>query len=335
MLLSLVSIWAFINRAVLVYGFRQAKGQLNIIFNTVPVDKIMADPTFPDSLKQKINLIKEIKQFATDSLGLEPVGSYNTYFEQNGEPILWVLVAAEPYRLKAYTWRFPILGEFQYKGFFDKKLGEKEAITWQQKGFDVRLREVSAWSTLGYLDDPILSSMLDLPEGDLAALIIHEMTHSSIFIKNNLTFNENLADFVGDYGAKQFLAKKYGIKSKVYRRYLDDIAYNQMFRRHILVGTQKLDSLYKTFDTQNASKYLKDSLKYNLIDQIFEKTDTLSIKRKLKYKGRGSVNNAYFVAYKTYQARQNQFEVAFKERFNENFKAYWAYLKGNEGNLEE
>ncbi len=333
-LCGFVLLWCFWNWDVLLYGFRQAKGQLNVISNTIPVERVLSDPAFPDSLKQKIRTIQEIKKFAVDSLGLKPVGSYESYFDQKGKPILWVLTACPPYELKAYSWYFPILGTFQYKGFFDKELVVIEEKLLKEDGLEVRLQEVSAWSTLGYLNDPILSSMLYRNEGELASLIIHEITHGTLFLKSNLEFNENLADFVGDFGAKRFLAYKYGSESIELKKFEEDLILQERYNEHILRGTCKLDSLFQTFSVKNASNRYKDSLKYDCIDQIFESTDTLmNGKYKGRYKGRGTVNNAYFVAFSTYRSRQNEFEEQFIKDFNGNFAEYLKFLKDNLGNL--
>lgn len=309
------------------YGMSQLEGQAGIVLNTVSVSELMDDPNFPDSLKSKIELIQEIKQFAVDSLGLQPSGSYQTYYDQKGEPILWVVTACPPYSLEARKWKFPIVGEFAYKGHFEKSKVLEEVEELKKEGFDVRVGEVSAWSTLGYLDDPILSSMLDKSPGGLAALIIHELTHGTLFVKNNLEFNENLADFVGDEGAKLFLKTKYGDSSLVYKDYEESKHLNELFSQHMLAGASKLDSLFQTFDPKKES-YIKDSLKYNLIDSIMVSADKIYPDgRGFTYKGRGSVNNAFFTSFKTYQARQSDFRMELESKFNNNFKAYLEELK--------
>lgn len=316
--------YGIFNFTVLTYGFRQLKGQLGIILNTEDLETIRNSSATPDSVKVKLQLIGEIKKFATDSLGINPSKNYTTYYEQHGKPILWVITASKPYKLEAHKWKFPIVGEFSYKGHFKKEYADQDLAVLKKEGWDTRLGEVSAWSTLGYLKDPVLSSMLDKKPGDLASLIIHELTHGTLFVKNNLEFNENLADFVGDYGALKFLEFKYGKNSKEYTQYNADKNYYQKFSNHIMRGTRRLDSLYATFDEKMQSK-LKDSLKFHLINEIITSSDTLGRKRWSKKTPK--LNNAYFVAFKTYQAKQNLFEEEFKTKFNSDFKSYMRYLK--------
>lgn len=312
------------------YGFRQAKGQLKIIFNTRTVADVMADRTFPDSLKKRIELIKEIKKFAVDSLGLNPSDNYTTFYDQKGKPILWVMTACEPFELKAKKWHFPIVGTFSYKGYFEKALVDNEIGELKKQGFDTQINEVSAWSTLGYLKDPILSSMLYYSDARLAGLIIHELTHGTLFVKNNLEFNENLADFIGDYGAIRFLAYKFGKNSEELRKYEFSKKYSDAYSNHLIRGARKLDSLYRSFN-KNLTIAQKTSYKFDLIGKIMTSADTLmegEMKSLRKNRRRTSeVNNAYFIGYLTYQSKQNQFEEEFRTKFGQDFKKYLAHLK--------
>ncbi|GAB3991057.1 aminopeptidase [Spirosoma daeguense] len=317
------------------YGWMQGRGQLRILWNTTPVADVLADPAYPDSLKGKIELIREIKHFAIDSLKLDESGSYESFYDQKGNPILWVVTAAEPYQLVAKQWHFPILGTFSYKGFFEKDWADSTLADLKRQGYDTRTGEVSAWSTLGFLNDPILSSFLDRSEGSLAELIIHELTHGTLFIKNNLEYNENLADFVGEYGALRFLAQKYGKDSVPYKNYLATKAFYERYDDHILRGTQTLDSLYRTFKPTTPNM-VKDSLKWQTIRQIVTSSDTITDQRKpdpirLVKKRRldklNLPNNAYFMGYLTYRKQQNRFRQEFEQKFGGDFQRYLTYLK--------
>jgi predicted aminopeptidase len=280
-------------------------------------------------------LIEEIKRFAIDSLRLNPSDNYTTFYDQHQKPILWVITACQPFELNAKKWNFPIVGTFSYKGHFEKEIADSELNELKKQGFDTQLNEVSAWSTLGYLNDPILSSMLEKSEGRLAALLFHELTHSTLFVKNNLEFNENLADFVGDYGAIRFLKSKYGKNSKELERYQFSKKYNDAYSQHLLRGAKKLDSLYKDFD-KNMTIQEKVRQKTEMISAIINKSDTLLagefqkqlINRKKRIlKNNNLPNNAYFIGYLTYQSKQNQFKDEFVNSFKSNFYNYLKYLK--------
>lgn len=317
------------------YGWMQAKGQVHVLWNTRPVSAILADPAYPDSVKNKIELILEIKRFAVDSLGLDQSGSYESFYDQLGKPILWVVTASEPYQLVAKQWHFPILGTFSYKGYFEKDRADSTQSDLKKAGWDTRIGEVSAWSTLGFLNDPILSSFLDKPVGSLAELLIHELTHGTLFVKNSLEYNENLADFVGEYGALRFLAYKYGKTSAQYQNYLATKAFYEHYDAHILRGTRMLDSLYRTF-TPNMPIAQKDRLKWSVIGQIVQSADTLTdgrstepvhtVKKRTLSK-LNLPNNAYFIGYLTYRKQQNRFRQEFDKRFGADFRRYLAYLR--------
>lgn len=326
--LLLAGIW---QHELISYGWMQARGQLRVLRNTKPVEVVLSDPAYPDSLKAKIRLIDEIKRFAVDSLGLKPSKNYTTFYNQQGKPILWVVTASEAYHLKAREWSFPVIGTFSYKGFFEKDRADSLVSDLKREGLDTRINEVSAWSTLGFFKDPILSSMLDRPVGSLAELIIHELTHGTLFIKNSLEYNENLADFVGEYGALRFLNFKYGVKSVPYKDYLATKEFYERYDAHILRGTQQLDSLYQTFGP-NLAVAVKEREKWKTIGEIISTIDTLTdtATRTIKKRHPGKLklpNNAYFIGYLTYRKRQNQFRTEFEKQFNNNFERYLTYLK--------
>nr|WP_295930157.1 aminopeptidase [uncultured Dyadobacter sp.] len=332
-ILGVILILGVFYREVLTYGFLQAKGQIRILMQVRDVSDVLADPTFPDSLKARIRLIAEIKKFGVDSLGLTPSDNYTTFYDQHGKPLIWLITASERYKVAPYQWHFPIVGTFPYKGYFDSTRAATEEKTLIDKGLDTDIGDVSAWSTLGYLKDPILSSMLRRRVGSLANLILHELTHGTLFVKNNLELNENLASFVGDQGAIRFLKYKYGRDSEQLRAYEYSKRYNDAYSQHMLRGAGRLDSLYKTFGTNPAPTPQRDSLKMRMITDILNDTDTLlSGKRTLTNKNRwpdGKLpNNAYFISYLTYKSKQNTFRQEFENKFSGDLKKYLANLKG-------
>lgn len=308
------------------YGARMGYGQLKIIWGAKPVETFLNDPSFPDSLKTKLHLIEEVRKFAIDSLGLKDTENYKTLYDQRGQELMWVVQACEPFELKAKLWHFPIIGDMPYKGFFEKEkaLAEREKLVSEK--FDVSIRNPGGWSTLGWFTDPILSDMLKRSDGDLAGLIIHEMVHSTIFIKDDADFNENLASFIGDTAAYNFLSYKYGKNSKQYLQYLHEDQDYRIYSRHILRGTQKLDSLYKSFDS-NKSFDEKKELKKQMIEKIVKSIDTLSLFEKRNTKTSNWLpNNTYFMSFHLYQSKQKDFGKELDEKFKGNLKGYIYYL---------
>ena len=319
------------------YGIAQGKGQLAILWNARPIEEVMNDPMVPDSLKQKISLVQEIRAFAIDSLGVNDSDSYRTLYDQRGKPVLWVVTACEPFSLNDKKWSFPLVGTFSYKGFFDHCEATKLREELTAEGYDTGIRTVSAWSTLGFFDDPIMSNLLFRTKGSVANTIVHELTHATIFVKDNLKFNENLASFVGDKGAEAFLRYKYGERSTPYQAYNDYRTDRKKYTEHMLRGTQQLDSLYHTMSARTDST-VKARQKKQAIQNILLQADTLTLRssryRKLLNKlqsKKGLPNNAFFKAFVRYQGQSDSLERVFEAKFDSDIKAYLTHLKEKYG----
>jgi predicted aminopeptidase len=318
------------NCRLISYGLQQGAGQIRIVRNTRSIAEMMKDPLVSDSLKQKFKLVEEIKKFAIDSLGLNPSKNYNTFYDQKGKPILWIAVGCEAYQMKAYTWKFPIVGRVPYKGYFNKEDAINEAQKLKNQGYDSRVGTVSAWSTLGFFKDPILSDMLDDSEGQIARLIIHELTHSTLYVKGDAQFSENLATFIGDEGAKFYMQQKYGINSAQYKEYIGELSDVEKFSAHILKGSNQLDSLYHSFPPDLAEDSKKEQ-KFKLIQQIMNNLDTITFYIPSKFpklqNPNSLPNNAFFIGYITYHKDQNFFLDEFQIKFKSDFLLYLQYLK--------
>ncbi|HEX6223895.1 MAG TPA: aminopeptidase [Chryseolinea sp.] len=326
--LAVLVVLVLIYRDLIAYGLQQGYGQLNIIWNAKPVEHYLADPGFPDSLKARLELIKEIRKYAIDSLSLEDTENYKTLYDQKGEEVMWVVMASEPFALKAKEWKFPVIGSVPYKGFFKKDRAENLRNELEKEGWDVIVRNPGGWSTLGWFTDPILSKMLTRSEGDLANLIIHEMSHATIFVKDSVEFNENLATFIGDRGAELFLIYKYGKDSKEYITYLQEDEDYLKYVNHMLRGATHLDSLYGRMNTSDPIER-KRALKETAIRKIVNAMDTLSLaltKHPSSRFNQKLPNNAYFMNFRQYQAKQNIFGEEWRTKFGSDLRAYILYL---------
>jgi predicted aminopeptidase len=317
-------------RDLVSYGWMQGKGQFEILWAAQPIEKFLESPDFPDSLKAKLRLIQEIRSFAVDSLGISPSDNYTTMYNQKGENLLWNVTATEPFALVPYRWKFPFLGSFPYKGYFDLEKAKLERERLDSAGYDTHIGMVSGWSTLGWFKDPILSKMLERSEGDLAELIIHELTHGTLYVKDSVEFNENLASFVGRMGAIQFLKNRFGQNSAELTSYVNsEVDYEKIYR-HYLNGARKLDSLYTTMD-ESMSVALKSEQKRDMIYDIMKNLDTLRFKERNPFQWKAEnrlPNNTFFMSYLRYRGKMTSFENELEERFGGDLRAYVTYLKG-------
>jgi predicted aminopeptidase len=296
------------------YVLGQARGQLEILWNTRPVSDCLADPDFSQAYKHKLNLIQDIRQFAFDSLQIKRTENYTTFYDQQGEAILWVVTACPPYALEPVEWSFPILGSFSYKGFFDEQKAESLQSTLQLQGLDTNIREVGGWSTLGWFKDPVLSGMLDRPVGELAELIIHELTHGTLFVKDSVRFNENLATFVGHVGAIEFLTMKYGAQSDSLHQYISRWRDRREITNHMVRGAHYLDDVYVKLSTNEDEN--ADDIKKQAIEQIVQSTDSLQLNNRKFYTDifqNFHPNNTYFASYLRYHGDFEKLEQELKK----------------------
>lgn len=312
-ILACLIIWQW---DILKYGIQQGIGQADVILNAKPIDDFLNDPDFPDSLKQKLQLSKEVRKFALDELDLNASDNYTKLYDQKGKVLLWNLSASEPYSLEPHMWFFPFLGNMPYKGFFDLEKAKAEKQVLDSLGLDTRIRPVSGWSTLGILSDPLLSNMLERTDGELAEVIIHELTHATIFVRDEIEFNENLASFIGEKGAAQFLAKQFGDNSEVLLEYLHDLEDSRTFTHQMLRGAKSLNDFYTTLDGEEDS--IKRAKKDAFIRQIINSLDTLDFHNpvyKQLYQNR-IPNNAYFMSLIRYHGQEDTLNTLYSQSNN-------------------
>ena len=329
LLLAMVVLSALWYHKLIFYGLGQASGQWAIISAAREVPEVLQDPEVADSIKQKLSLIEEIKQFTVENLGFESSDNYTTYYDQLGKPSLWVVTGAKPFDLQAKEWSFPFLGKVPYKGFFELQKAYQEETKLLQEDWDTNVRVAGGWSTLGWFRDPVLSNMLADPVGELANTIIHELTHGNLFIRDSVEFNENLASFFGDQGARRFLLQKYGAHSPQLEEYIKRQGDRMKFTDHILRGADLLDSLYANMPE---TLPLDDRInsKRRLINEIKMSCDTLELyekQRYLLYLGEREVNNAFFMSYLRYRGDFTFFEKELNDNFGNDLKRYFEHFK--------
>ena len=330
LLFLLLIVFSMLWHNLVVYGISQGIGQMTIILKAEKTETVLANPTFPDSLKQKLLLIQEIKKYAVDSIGIKPSANYSTVYNQQDKPTLYTVTACEPYFFKPKEWTFPFLGTVSYKGFFNKKEAQKEIYLLREQGYDVDVYSPSGWSTLGWFRDPIQSNMLKQSDGSLANLIIHELTHGTIYVKNNVNFNENLASFIGDKGAEQFLKNKFGLASKQYLAYEQNKADSKCFNAYMLKSKARLDSLYYNLSAVGSTR-TKKPLKMKMIHDIVLGVMNLPLVKKKNYFNYSlqafAEGNAFFMAFTRYDSQYDTFQKEYEQQYHSNLKKYLEAMK--------
>jgi predicted aminopeptidase len=280
-------------------GYLVKQGGYILRYNrkAVAIDALLADTATPDSLRRFLATVQQVKKFSVHELGLADDRNYTTFVRLDKEYLVDVVCASAADRFEPFQWRYPLFGAFPYKGFFENADALREAARLKRRGLDVNVRPADGFSTLGILIDPIYSFMQDASVYSLANLIIHEQAHASIFLKNQVEFNEEAASFIGGEGALFFLRRLYGDSSEQVR-----------------------DALEKRNDF---TIFLSDIRRLHDLLQVMYTNDSLSVESKLKRK------QAIIAAF------QQEFDQTYSQRYaTGRFKGFTS-LKVNNAYLND
>jgi predicted aminopeptidase len=193
--------------AQLGYYMQAAQGQYSLMAQARPIDDWLADPATGAKLRTKLARVKEIRRFAATELGLPDNGSYKFYADLKRPFVLWNVVAAPALSLEPTKWCFPIAGCVNYRGYYSKEAAQAFAADLRGEGLDVQIGGVPAYSTLGWFDDPVLSTFIQYPDGELARLVFHELAHQVAYAKDDSQFNESFAVAVEEVGVERWMAR--------------------------------------------------------------------------------------------------------------------------------
>ncbi len=205
------------------YLVKQGYYLFKYYFSGEKISHLLKDEKISPDEKQLFTRIARIKNHAINEFGLSDNNNYTRYVSIKRNFINYVVSAADPLSLTPKKWHFPIFGDFPYLGFFTGDEALEEAKKLNTEGLDVYIRTAGAFSTLGILSDPVYSYFSRYTYFSLARLIIHEQTHATLYLENQIRFNEELATFVGRVGSLHYLEKNYGSNSRHYRDALKQI----------------------------------------------------------------------------------------------------------------
>lgn len=279
--------------------------QACITFHSLPIQEILEDETLEKKAKEKILFIQEVKRYGEEKLGLRRTKNYSRYFKTQS-PVLYVLTVAEKDRLHLYQWDFPMIGKVTYKSFFTQEGVLKEKSFFEKREYDTFVQEVEAYSTLGWLKDPIFSSMLQWDEVILTHLILHEMAHTTFYFRNQTDINEQIATFIGNQGSINFLIEKYGRESpqvtKAVHLQKDEI----LFSHWVEKACQSLSDLY-TRGISRAEKLMAREALFQSIKEEFKEIQSQLMTECYRGFDKLEINNAVLLAYRRYFYRLEYF----------------------------
>lgn len=278
-------------------GYEEAK----ILINRRSIASLIQDPRTDETTKAKLKLVLSARNFAIQHVGLTSGGAFTNFSPVESDVLLWVLAASRPDSFTLFSWWYPIVGRIPYKGFFDRDDAIRAGQALKSEGFEYYIRGSDAFSTLGWFDDPVLSTTLKRADHEIVNTVVHESVHSTIWIKGNVPFNESLANFVGFQATIEYEELKVG--SNIEK--VDTSAALSAFETEVELAqlvTKLYDELYALYETDSdlTEKLTKREMVFKGIIKPFrERHPNLRILKQL--------NNAEVMQLKFYLTGFEQF----------------------------
>jgi len=224
------------------YYLQAVNGQVDIWQRERAIDEVIADPVTPDALREKLAAVLRMREFASRELGLPDNASYRRYADLGRPFVVWNVFAAPEFSTRPVQWCFPFAGCVGYRGYFDKAGAGRFAAERAAEGHDVFVGGVPAYSTLGWFADPVLNTFIRYPDPGIARLIIHELAHQVVYVRDDSVFNESFAVAVEQEGVARWLARHGSAQDKsVYERIRH---YRDGFTQLMQTYRERLDALY-------------------------------------------------------------------------------------------
>lgn len=257
-----------------VHYYNQAiQGQYSILDERQPISEIMADPESPAILRERLAHILSVRQFAENELQLPVKNHYLTYVDLKRPYVVWNVFAAPEFSLTPKTWCYPVVGCAAYRGYFTEENARQYANGLISQGYEVYVAGVTAYSTLGWFDDPVLSTFMRYSEDQSAALIFHELAHQILYVKGDTVFNESFATAVEQEGLKRWQEEIQA--SHLFRDYLRNYRRQKQFIHLIMDYRRILEALYQS----DASTLDKREQKTSIFSELRDEFDRLKTKQ--------------------------------------------------------
>jgi predicted aminopeptidase len=238
----LLTVTAALSGCGTLYIAQAAQGQVQLLAARRPIERVIADPRTAAPVRAKLEAMREIRRFAVEALALPDNASYRSYADIGRPYVVWNVVATPEFSVEPLHWCFPVAGCVAYRGYFKEARATAFALGLESRGDDAFVGGVPAYSTLGRFADPILSTMIDYPDSDLAAVVFHELAHQRVYAAGDSQFNEAFAETVEETGLARWLAARG--RSDELARFERRRASQQAFVGIFVRGRERLRVLY-------------------------------------------------------------------------------------------
>lgn len=247
------------------YYAQSIGGHLSVLRAARPIPEVVADPATAEPLRQRLVRAERIRAFATTALALPENASYTEYADLRRPYVVWNVFATPELSLQLKEWCYPVVGCAGYRGYFDRADAERTADALRADGLEVSLTGVPAYSTLGWLPDPLLNTFIGGSEAQVASLIFHELTHQVVFVGGDTTFNESFATAVEREGVRRWLAAQ--DDDALRRSYAEFAQRRQDFVDLLLKYRDRLETLFKSGEPDDVKRASKRRLFAELKDE--------------------------------------------------------------------
>lgn len=224
------------------YYAQAVNGEFEMLAKRRPIEEVLADPATPLETKRQLELVLRLRDFATRALLLPDNRSFRTYADLARPYVVWDVLATPELSLKPRQWCFIVAGCVPYRGYFTRAAADQFAAKLTQKGYDVYVGGVPAYSTLGWFNDPVLNTFIHRSEADLAGLLFHELAHQKLYVRGDTAFNESFATAVELEGIRRWFQQN-GAASEA-ADYLEKIKRREEFFALVLQHRARLAEVY-------------------------------------------------------------------------------------------
>lgn len=224
------------------YYSQAIQGHFEVMGKALPIERLLSDPATDPKLRERLRLAQEIRAFAVKGLHLPDNGSYHRYADLGRDHVSWVVAATPEFSIEPQRWCFPVAGCLSYRGYFSKAKAEAAATGLRKQGLDVDVAGSTAYSTLGWFDDPILNTLISGSGARLAEVIFHELAHQRLYFKGDTGFNEAFAVALSRHGVIAWFEQK-GDKAAI-DAYGRQLRQGEEFHRLLLETREDLRQLY-------------------------------------------------------------------------------------------
>ena len=316
------------------YLFHAAAGQFRFLYHAVPVHEALRQESLSPAEKKRLSLVSRIKAFGENELGLKKSDNYETINLKDQSPVYTVSASAKD-KLALVTWWFPAVGRVPYLGFFDLESAGRERDRLLAKDLDTFIGRAEAYCTLGWFKDPLSLNLLRGSDLNLVETILHEMTHTTLYVNGQGEFNEGLAQLIGKRGALLFLEQALGPSHPATLEARDSIADEILFSTFLGSLLSELDILYEDSRMPYARKLADREKIYARNIEKFDRVKGQMRTGRFVNFGQPGINNAYLMSVALYHRHYCLFETLLARKGDsiKDLLAFFRNLSAEKGNL--